>query len=170
MAHVLVLKCFRISILLEGSWKGPSSCGMFQDVVSPGTHHSEAYFPQVAATISRDFLRLADAWRGRRVPRTRSPPTRSLASPPRWLARGVEARSLGPGHTGELINPTGPLPQRTGLQTRSCHVAPPAPWPPLPPALASHHPIAKEPPSARKFSQRRAVRQEVGPRRPPSLP
>ena len=37
------------------------------------------------------------------------------------------ARSLGPGHTGELINPTGPLPQRTGLQTRSCHVAPPAP-------------------------------------------
>src|SRR5271157_513683 len=31
----------RISILLEGSSKGPSSCGMFQDVVGPGTHHSE---------------------------------------------------------------------------------------------------------------------------------
>src|SRR5208283_4838148 len=123
-----------------------------------------------AATISRDFLRLAHAWRGSQVPRTRSRPTRSLASPPRWLVAGVGARSLGPGHTGELINPTGPLPQRTGLQTRSCHVAPPASWPPLPPALASHHPIAKEPPSARKFSQRRAVRQEVGPRRPPSLP
>src|SRR5208337_4429108 len=85
-------------------------------------------------------------------PSDRSSPTRGLASPPRWLARGVEARSIGPGHTGELINPTGPLPQRTGLQTRSCHVAPPASWPPLPPALASHHPIAKEPPSARKFS------------------
>src|SRR5271165_7185279 len=41
MAHVLVFQCFRVSILLEGSWKGSSSCGMFQDVVGPGTHHSE---------------------------------------------------------------------------------------------------------------------------------
>jgi hypothetical protein len=44
-----------------------------------------------------------------------------------WLARGVGAGSLGPGHTGELINLTGPSPQRTGSQTRSCNAATPVP-------------------------------------------
>lgn len=33
-------------------------------------------------------------------PWNQSSPTRSLVSSPRWLARGVEARSLGPDHTG----------------------------------------------------------------------
>jgi hypothetical protein len=56
------------------------------------------YLPWVAATISSDFLRLAGAGRGSQAPRTRSPPTRGLASPPGWLARGVGARPLRPGH------------------------------------------------------------------------
>ena len=76
-------------------------------------------------------------------PSNRSSPTRGLVSPPHWLARGVVARSLGSGHTSSHLNPTGPSRQSTGLQTRSCQDAPPATSPP--PALASHHPIAKEP-------------------------
>ncbi len=41
------------------------------------------------------------------------------------------------------------------------------PGPPWPPALPCDYPIAKDPAPASKFSQPRAVRQQLGPRRPP---